>query len=362
MTSVRSRANQTPPAKPKVFRSIRALSSTPSTTDSKPKNAQSIRSCNFVTTNPKVGSYAQTSSSNARPWKKKNTTLSRTSKKRKVLHPIFAECAELTTDLFWKDLFQKASFGKFIKGFTINRDYLIYKRGSKSDSVLIPSSPHEAYAVCVSFFQSSAKIYSDEDLRKIHEEERLIQLEEQLKERTWAKTRKRQAEILIDAYVIELKTQYNLGEEAGKKLEDLVHIGLMYNYFNKDNIILEDGMISDIKNLKYDEAKGEFTTIGEMKPKMSKSSSKAKKIEPSPNPRHINLSNKRKINFQNEWRKLLEQTSKADPIQDTPEKKNSVTIIRVASPTPVNRYVGESATDYTLSATEVTDIVSTLDS
>jgi len=119
----------------------------------------------------------------------------------------------------------------------------------------------------VSFFQSSAKIYSDEDLRKIREEERLMQLQEQLRERTWSKTLKRQKEVLIETYIYELKKKYSLGIEEGKKLEDLINIGLLYNYFNKDNIILEDGMISDIKGLQYNETKGEFTTITEMKPK-----------------------------------------------------------------------------------------------
>jgi len=366
-----SKATATKTAAPqptKSFKSIRALSSKePATGDgiskSKPKNYYSLKSCNFVTPSPKVGSYAQTSSTNSRPWTKRKSASTKTTKKRKVLHPIFAECATLTTDRFWKDLFEKASFGKFIKGFTINRDYLIYKRGTKSDSVLIPNSPHEAYSVCVSFFQSSAKIYSDEDLKKIHEEERLMQLEEQLKERTWSKTRKRQAEVLIDAYICELKAKYNLGTEPGKKLEDLINIGLLYNYFNKDNIILEDGMISEIKGLKYDEVKCEFTTATEMKPKTGKSSSKAKKIEPSPLPRHIQLTTQRKVDFQNEWRKLLEQTSKHTPLREKkPESNPAVQITRVSSPLPSSRYMMETTTDYTLTPTEVTDIISTLDS
>lgn len=358
------------PQPTKSFKSIRALSSketTPENTISKfkPKNYYSLKSCNFVTPSPKVGSYAQTSSSNSRPWTKRKIASTKPTKKRKVLYPILAECAALTTDCFWKDLFEKASFGKFIKGFTINRDYLIYKRGSKSDSVLIPNSPHEAYSVCVSFFQSSAKIYSDEDLKKIHEEERLMQLEEQLKERTWSKTRKRQAEVLIDDYICELKAKYHLGVEQGKKLEDLINIGLLYNYFNKDNIILKDGMISEIKSLKYDETKGEFTTITKMKPKTGKSSSKARRIEPSPLPRHIQLTNQRKIDFQNEWGKLLEQTCKNKPIRE--KKADSipaVQVTRVASPLPSNsnQYMLENITDYTLTPTEVTDIISTLDS
>lgn len=357
----------TTPTKSTSIKSLSSLSKNTTDTSkgslkSGTKNYYSLKSCNFVSPTPKVGSYAHTSSSNSRPWTKKSNNTNRPAKKKKVLHPVFAECAKLTTDRFWKDLFEKASFGKLLRGFTINRDYLIYKRGSKSDSVFIPNSPHEAYSVCVSFFQSSAKIYSDEDLRKIREEERLMQLQEQLRERTWSKTLKRQKEVLIETYIYELKKKYSLGIEEGKKLEDLINIGLLYNYFNKDNIILEDGMISDIKGLQYNETKGEFTTITEMKPKTNKSSSKARKIEPSPFPTHVQLTNQRKLNFQEEWRKLLEQTMKDIPLKEKKaETEKPVEIIRVSSPMPSSRYI-EDTTEYTLTPTEMTDIISTMDS
>ena len=326
------------------------------------KNYYSLKTCNFISSKPRVGSYAQTSSSNSRPWTKKRNNPTRKTKKKKVLHPIFTQCAKLTTDRFWKNLFEKASFGKFLRGYTINREYLIYKRGSKSDSVFIPNSPHEAYSVCVSFFQSTANIYSDEDLKKIREEQRLIQLQEQLREKTWSKTLKRQKEVLIEAYIFDLKKKYSLGVEQGKKLEDLIKIGLLYNYFNKDNIILDNGIISDIKGLKYDETKGEFTTLTEMKPKTNKSSSKSRKLEPSPLPSHVEIINQRKLNFQEEWRKLIEQTMKDNIFKDKKsEIETQVEVTRVASPTPSNRYT-DDVTEYTPTPTEVTDIISTLDS
>ena len=93
---------------------------------------------------PKVGSYAKMSTGNARPWAttpaKKNIGRKTTTRRRKkkILHPIFGECSKIATDPFWKDKFEKASYGKFPRGFSYNKDYLIYKRGIKNDSVVVP--------------------------------------------------------------------------------------------------------------------------------------------------------------------------------------------------------------------------------
>ena len=275
------------------------------------------------TNTPTVGSYAQFSSTNARPWSttapKKETRKTRR-RKKKILHPIFAQCAKISADPFWQDKFDKASYGKLPRGFTMNKNYLIYKRGIKNDSAVVPETPHEAYSVCVYFFQSTAKIYSDQDNDRLKEEERLTQLREQLKERTWAKTLKRQKEVLVELYVQELKEHYTLSIEATKKLEDIINIGILYNYFNKDNILLEDGIITEIVGLIYDSDIEIFVTEQPLQPKTSKSSSKAKKIEPSPLPRHVSFAKERTIDFYEEWGKLLDISIKIVIPKESKEK------------------------------------------
>lgn len=314
---------------------------------------------------PKVGSYAQISSQNSRPWStasSKKTISRKTSRRRKkkVLYPIFEECARIATDPFWRDKFEKASFGKLPRGFTINKDSLIYKRGTKNDWVIIPSTPHEAYSVCVFFFQSAAKIYSDLDRKRIDEEEKLMQLQEQLKERTWAKTLKRQKEVLVELYIHELREEYQLSVDAAKRLEDLITIGILYNHFNKDNIILEEGMIARIEGLVYNPELKQFTTQEPLKPKTSKSSSKAKKIEASPLPRHISFNKEKYIDFYDEWDRLLEQSIKViakDTRQDTMEE---IRVARVTS--PVSERVGASTGEYTESTfTPTMETISTTD-
>jgi len=293
------------------------------------------------TATPKVGSYAKMSTGNARPWAaspakkdigRKTTTRKR---KKKILYPIFAECSKIATDPFWKDKFEKASYGKFPRGFSYNKDYLIYKRGTKNDSVVVPGSPHEAYSVCVFFFQDTANIYSDQDRRRIEEEEYQSQMLEQLKEKTWAKTLKRQKEVLVEIYVQELREKYQLSITATQRLEDLINVGILFNHFNKDNIILEDGMIAEIKGLSYDPKNKSFKTTETLKPKTSKSSSKAKKLEPSPFPRHIPFNKECNVVFIDEWSKFLDQTIK--PPLKNKEISPSVKIARVTSPISQNQ-------------------------
>ena len=67
-----------------------------------------------------------------------------------------------------------------------------------------------------------AQIYSDQDREHQREEERLMQLQQQLKERTWAKTLKRQKEVLVSLFVQELREKNSLSKESAQKLEDLI--------------------------------------------------------------------------------------------------------------------------------------------
>lgn len=283
---------------------------------------------------PKVGSYAQHSSNNVRPWSKTNKKEAAKSRRRKkkVINPIFTKCAEISTDPFWKDKFDKASFGKFPRGFSLNKNYLVYKRGTKNETVMVPDTPYEAYSVCISFFQSVAQIYSDEDREHQREEERLMQLQQQLKERTWAKTLKRQKEVLVGLFVQELREKDNLSVKAAQRLEDIINIELLYNHFNKDNIILEEGMISEIVGLVYDEALEEYVTEEPLKPKTSKSSSKSKKIEPSSSPRHVPFTKEKEVDFYDEWCKLLDAAIKVPALKETEETMvKDVRISRVTS-------------------------------
>lgn len=313
---------------------------------------------------PKVGSYAKMSSGNARPWATgpSKKTIGRKTvtrrRKKKILNPIFAECFKIATDPFWKDKFEKASYGKFPRGFSYNKGYLIYKRGAKNESVMVPESPYEAYSVCVFFFHDAAKIYSDQDRKQIKEEEYQLQLLDQLKEKTWAKTLKRQKEILVEIYVHELKDKYKLSVNATQKLEDLINVGILFNHFNKDNIILEDGMITEIKGLEFDSQTISFTTSEPLKPKISKSSSKAKKLEPSPFPRHIPFHKERPLVFVDEWSKFLDQTIKPIPLKKKEATPIGVKIARVTS--PMTHVPHSSTDDYTESTfTPILETIST---
>lgn len=269
-----------------------------------------------------VGNYACITSSNRRPWSSKPVIpKKKTTRKKKIIYPIFYECSTLTKDPFWKRKFEQAGYGKFPRGFSYYDGLLMYKRGIKNEATKIPTNNTEdAYCTSLYFFKQTANMYSDEDKKRLREEEHKLHLQERLKERTWAKASRRQREVLVDIYIQELTEKYNLSSYQSRKVGDLIYLGIFYNVLDKDVIHLEDGMISEIEGLNYDEGSGEFTLDQELKPKIPKSSSKAKKITPSPEPRHITTQIRKNMNFQTEWEKLLKTT-----IQNTSLKSSSTT-------------------------------------
>jgi hypothetical protein len=319
----------------------------------------SLQSVKHAKSSPQVGTYAQVSSQNKRPWFSKPTSSKKrpgNTRKKRVVYPIFQECAALTNDPFWKKKFEQAGFGKFPRGFSYHEGLLMYKRGIKNEATKIPlSSPMEAYSVCIYFFRNAANIYSDQDKILLKEEEEKTKLQQQLKEKTWSNVSKKQKEVLIDLYVQELTERYHLTVLSSKKLQDLIYLGLFFKVLDKNVIHLEEGTIAHIDDLEYDFKTGEFVLHQDLKSKISKSSSKARKIPISFHPKHISYQGSSCMNFKTEWEKVLKTTVSTLTSEAKKSKHQSIPpkITHIKAPLNNTMTTQETETHYT--CTEDTD-------
>src|SRR4030042_4924920 len=57
---------------------------------------------------------------------------------REPPHPIFLECARLHTDPFWIEKLSQAAVGKFPPKFGCRGGLLLFKRGTKTESIELP--------------------------------------------------------------------------------------------------------------------------------------------------------------------------------------------------------------------------------
>lgn len=173
-----------------------------------------------------------------------------------IVNPIFAQCADLTTDPYWVSIFAQASHGKMPKKFMVKEGTkLIFKRGTKIETMIIPTSASEAYEECTSFFRYHAGLLSELDQAQIESERQTKVLKDVNLWESWGGLRDVAKNYLINNYIVKLKSLHCLNKYEEAQLRETINIGLITKKFNKCNITLDGPMIDQIVGLFFD-----FTT------------------------------------------------------------------------------------------------------
>lgn len=192
------------------------------------------------------------------PWKKNDKVKAVEPKKKKkvlkpIINPIFESCSNLTDDDYWKLTFLDCARGKFPKNFIYKNGLLTHKKGNKIQRLEVPNSPIEAFNLSIEFFRNVGGLVSANDrarLQKI-EEEKLLEMFN-FSNTKWKDIKvEKVKEILISEFISDLCENHNFNEEEKKDLITTIKKGFMLEYFNKDNVIMEEGKIIEINGLIY---------------------------------------------------------------------------------------------------------------
>ena len=205
-----------------------------------------------------IGKYNVSISFFTSPWKKDKpkTVVTPGNNRRKktlkpVIHPIFEQCSQLTSDLFWAAIFMDCARGKFPRGYTFKNNLLTHKKGNKISTLELNNSPTDVFIMVMKFFNTSG-IMSETD-RKRKQDEEDIKLAEQMEgyeDMTWKDVRtEKLREVMIGEFINSLSTRMKFNEEEKRELITTVKKGLMLKYFNADNIVMEGGRIIEIDGL-----------------------------------------------------------------------------------------------------------------
>jgi len=198
--------------------------------------------------------------------KTQNTTLkNQQTKEKKVLYPIFNECAEFTLDPFWTQLFDECAKGKFPKGSSIdqNSGMTIYFK-TKTDTVsynMKEKSPEQIFSDLKQHFQVYLKLKSVRDNQEIQEE--LDDICKDLQEiftSSWQNIRKKKIkDPIIRSFILDLKERYDLNDKETCQLAKIIKLGFLFNWIENDNVIYENQQIIDITTLTFDSEERVFT-------------------------------------------------------------------------------------------------------
>ena len=180
--------------------------------------------------------------------------------KRNIEFQLFEDIKNLEKDQFWYSFFEDAAVGKFPRNFKFINGILIYKNKNKNTEIIVPETPLEAAAFVKAFVYENAGIISPIDIKekksiddKHNSETAAIEID------SWKQVKNdKQQGILISIFIQEVSEIYNLNLEERTKLFQKIKLGLLSGYLNTTNIVMENGIISFIEGLEFDDINREF--------------------------------------------------------------------------------------------------------
>jgi hypothetical protein len=220
--------------------------------------------------------------------------------KNTIIYPIFEKCSLLTTDEFWIDLFNKASIGKFKRGFSFKDNYLIFNKNK--DKIYLDVDPVRALNECLYFFKTKAGIQSETDKmmeRKIIES-KIVDIQRNI-QYTWGDFKKSKTkELFINEYINKVASIHLLNTFEKAQLKYIINYGLIVGCFGNHNIVFKDTKIQNIDGLLFDPLTRIFSISPSYPPKKPSNSKSSKKSNVVP------LFTGKYVSITEKWNKFLQ--------------------------------------------------------
>lgn len=176
--------------------------------------------------------------------------------------PVFREAAEWTLVLFWKNHFLQCADGKFPSGFTVSKDIIYVKKGTKTFKYEMPKDAQGVFIQCKVIFEEVLGIKADEE--KQHDMQEFTKFQEQntinldSKEITTIKdVRKKEDKLkLIDEFVLGVGIKLNLSLFQKQKLKTAILAGMDLKIITEFEF--KDNKITHISGISFSKTRTGF--------------------------------------------------------------------------------------------------------
>jgi len=183
------------------------------------------------------------------------------------LHPIFEQCAKLTLDEYWKDIFLNASQNIFPKGvrYDSKSNILFIRTQLQSGKIItepaeLGKTPEATFKIVLEIFKERLNIFSPLDIQVKKSE--LTELKESRMSSLdceWKDIKPRSLkELIITRYIINLKKKHNLSDKNTKKAYVTLQLGFQLKQLYSDDVVYKKMAIQNIEGFVYDEETKEF--------------------------------------------------------------------------------------------------------
>lgn len=174
--------------------------------------------------------------------------------------PIFTSYIELTSDPYWKKVFENCSKGRFPRksGYDQNKN-AIWFRDKDVHWYTLTENIEQDFEILKQNFQKYLKLKSQKDFKENRDQFNKLKLElDQSYIETWKDIKKKNIkDSLIRGYILKLQEEYELTTRETINLLKLIRQGILFGWINPNHIEYskESRNIEDIKNLEYKDEK-----------------------------------------------------------------------------------------------------------
>jgi len=191
--------------------------------------------------------------------------------KRIVEYPIFDEILKRQTDPYWISFFDECAIGKLPRGFKYINSILYYRIKNKTLELLITDSSQESEDLIKKFIYENAGIISPTDLdeKRATEEAKVSNIT--LNNIQWYQIRNEKEQyILLTIFTEKIASYLNLNDEESRALIQTIKLGLLSGFLSNENMVMENGQISEIIGLEYDSDRRKFMINQELRKNINK--------------------------------------------------------------------------------------------
>ncbi len=180
--------------------------------------------------------------------------------KKEILYPIFLECLKYINDGFWENIFEDLAYGRTPYGTYITKDTLCCNYKDKEFQYKIEKKNSEIlYNEIYYLLHKKLGVLSLRD--KANKQLDFQMIENEIKEcrKSWSSIRKKNIkDLLIEKFVLDMKTKYSLTYLQTQKLLSGIYIGLIFKVILVKDIEYVGGKIISINGIKFSENNYEF--------------------------------------------------------------------------------------------------------
>ena len=161
---------------------------------------------------------------------------------KKLVYPIFLNCCQYTDDIFWQNIFFDLAFGKPPFGTYLSKDFLCCSLKQKEFNYKIEEKDSETlYKEVFSLLRNRLGIFSNQEkVPKIND----------IKNWNDIKTKKMK-ELLIELYVLRMRTKYSLSIKQARYLLSTILIAMALKLITVNDIDYSNGRINKIEGINF---------------------------------------------------------------------------------------------------------------